>query len=424
LIKKTLILWAETLLFGEWTNPPTLLLAPNSTDFQQSVSPSPFIVTASGYNTPEYSTDWKTRDGDFRLASNYVFYIYLEDLNIKIGANNPGCDHAVYWACAQQTGIRNVTIDGGSAAYAIETGLDGGGGVLDGLSVSNSVNGFVSNATSQMMVRNCTFNCPVTINNYYLSSWAFIGCRFNHASGFTTNAPVAISLLDCQFPNNSPLHNSGPVHLEQVQFSSPIGSTSAFVSVAGSGISIVGIWFWNSSYGKCGEFNVDASSSVLDCHFWNIKVDNPSVSMNFTGGCGGLFENLWQPGMTDNGINVSSNGPLELFALQPEHFNVASLTFNGASNVIGLNIQGETSASYVSIKDSNNIYMTSVLAGNWDFNSDHLITIQNSSVELFGLQVNRNSSCVVLDETTNPFLKYGASASGDDLVTLNGFIKR
>src|ERR1700737_4573624 len=31
LIKKTLILWAKTLLFGEWTNPPTLLLAPNST---------------------------------------------------------------------------------------------------------------------------------------------------------------------------------------------------------------------------------------------------------------------------------------------------------------------------------------------------------------------------------------------------------
>jgi hypothetical protein len=549
LIKQTLILWAQTLLFGEWTNPPTLLLAANSPAFQNSSSPNPFVVTASGFNTNEYSTDWSARGPDYHLSSNYIHFAYLEDLKIAIGANNPGCNAAVYWACAQQTGIRNVSIDGGNAAYAIETGLEGGGGVFDGLSVSNSVQGLVSNLTSQLTVRNSTFNCPVTINNYYLSSWAFIGCTFNNPSGFTTNSPIAVSLLDCQFPNNSPFRNNGPAHLEQIQFSSktaapsamqantsstgllgqytsgnvvlnnatvegsavgptnsaifsrsasiayprpsstcvniqtlgakgdgitddtaviqnalnsysdiffplgtyhmkgqltipsgkhlygqgvgtliqsdsailPSGSNSSFVSATGSGISIVGIWFWNESNGICGEFNMDASSSVLDCLFWSNRVGNPAVIMNFIGGCGGLFENLWETGMNANGINVSSNGPLELFAFAPEHYNVAALTFNGASNVLGLNIQSETSGSYTDIVNSNNIYLASVLAGNWNSNSNNLIEIKNSTVALFGLEVNQNSSCIVLNQTTNPPLKYGP-ASGNAFVTLNGFI--
>jgi hypothetical protein len=161
------------------------------------------------------------------LSSNYIHFTYLEDLKIAIGANNPGCNAAVYWACAQQTGIRNVSIDGGNAAYAIETDLEGGGGLFDGLSVSNSVQGLVSNLTSQMTVRNCTFNCPVTINNYYLSCWAFIGCNFNNPSGFTTNSPIAVSLLDCQFLNKSPFRNNGPVHLEQIQFARKTAAPSA-----------------------------------------------------------------------------------------------------------------------------------------------------------------------------------------------------
>jgi hypothetical protein len=550
-IRQTLILWAQTLLFGEWTNPPTLLLGANSPNFQNSSAPNPFIVTASGYGTNEYSTNWQTRGPDYHLSTNYIHFTYLQDLKISIGANNPGCQEAVYWACSQQTGIRNVSVDGGNATYAIQSGLEGGGGVFDGLNVSNSVQGFVSNLTSQATVRNCIFNCPVTVNNYYQSSWAFIGCKFNHPSGFTTNSPIAVSLLDCQFPNNSPLHNNGPVHLEQVQFSSktaapsamqantsstgllgqfttgtvvlnsatvpgsavgpanstifsrsgsityprpssacvnvqtlgakgdgvtddtaviqgalksysdlffplgtyhmkgqlnissgkhlygqgvgtliqsdsdilPAGSTSSFVSVAGSGISIVGIWFWNESNGKCGEFNVDASSSVLDCLFWNNRAGNPAVVMSFIGGCGGLFENLWETGMTSNGINVSSDGPLELFALSPEHYSAVALTFNGASNVLGLNLQSETSGSYVDIEKSNSIYLASILAGNWNSNANHLITIENSTVALFGLQVNQNASCIVLDQTANPPLRYGA-ASGNPFVTLNGFIKQ
>jgi hypothetical protein len=110
-----------------------------------------------------------------------------------------------------------------------------------------------------------------------------------------------------------------------------------------------------------------------------------------------------------------------LFAFAPEHCSVASLTFNGASDVLGLDIQGEASTSYVVIENSKNIYLASILAGNWNSNSDHLVTIQNSTVRLFGLQVNQNGSCIVLDQTTNPPLKYGP-ASGGAFVTLNGFI--
>ena len=71
LIKKTLILWRQTLPFGEWTAPPTLVLAPNSPDFQDPKDPKPFLVTAGGYNLSPYSTDWKTLDyssGNFSQA--------------------------------------------------------------------------------------------------------------------------------------------------------------------------------------------------------------------------------------------------------------------------------------------------------------------------------------------------------------------
>ena len=54
LIKKTLILWRQTLLFGEWTDPPTLVLAPHSPDFQDTGNQKPFLVTGGGYNLHAY----------------------------------------------------------------------------------------------------------------------------------------------------------------------------------------------------------------------------------------------------------------------------------------------------------------------------------------------------------------------------------
>src|SRR5467141_2282097 len=44
---------------------------------------------------------------------------------------------------------------------AIDTGVDGGGGVWSELTVKNGQSGVLETATSELMVRDCTFNVPV-----------------------------------------------------------------------------------------------------------------------------------------------------------------------------------------------------------------------------------------------------------------------
>jgi hypothetical protein len=75
LISSTLILWAHTSLVGEWTKPPTLILAPNSPGFQNAATSQPFLVTAGGYNVPDNTTDWQTRTENFNGGSNQTFSI-------------------------------------------------------------------------------------------------------------------------------------------------------------------------------------------------------------------------------------------------------------------------------------------------------------------------------------------------------------
>jgi len=556
LIKKTLILWRQTLLFGEWTNPPTLVLAPDSPDFQDPKNPKPFLVTAGGYNVRAYSTDWKTRTDQYNGKTNNTFYIFLEDLKVKVGANNPGCDHAVYWACAQQTGIRNVSIDGGQAAYALEAGLDGGGGVWEGLTVNNSVKGVLGSAWSEMMVRNCTFNTPVTIGDYYLCNWTFLATKFNSPGrGMTLgNSPGTVTILDSEFPNRTPLVTSEKtcLHLENVQcekvsrsaanhptgllrnwmsgkvikngvamatrdrsramsldkptykagidyprpsaicvnikdlgakgdgasddtaaiqlalgkyseiffplgtylvsqpltvragqklFGQSVGSIiqltggrggfeagkqTPLLSVeAGSpGVSIVGLWFRNfADGGQCCLWDADSSSIVMDSEFINQSSGNTQPAWLFRSG-GGFIENCWNPGNSAYGLTINSSDPLWLYSVQEEHYTVMALRIENAANVVGLNVEFESSPTYVSIKNSENIYLNGVVAGNWNFNSKQLVEIQNSTTSLFGLQTNRNQSGIVLDKTTTPFRHYGTSDKNGNFVTLGGFIKQ
>jgi hypothetical protein len=557
LIKKTLILWRQTLLFGEWTNPPTLVLAPNSPDFQEPSHPRPFLVTAGGYNVRAYSTDWKTRTGQCNGSTNNTFFIFLEDLKVKIGANNPGCDHAILWACAQQTGIRNVAIDGGAADYALEAGLEGGGGVWEGLTVGNSVHGVLISACSEMMVRNCRFNTPLTIGGYYLCCWDFLGCTFNHPKGVTLANQGFVSILDSQFLNNTPLNIGGACHLEQIQFANrsaapasvqanvsstglltqwtsgqviidgasvsgsgvsaadtsvfqgtggafayprptaacinikalgakgdgssddttviqlalrkyseiffPLGtylvsapltvragrklfgqSVGSIIQLAGGsagfepgsqtprisvergsqGVAIVGVWFWNvADGGGCCLWNADSSSIVMDSEFINQSPGNYQPAWLFRSG-GGFIENCWNPGNGAYGLTINTSDPLWLYSVQEEHYTVTALRIENAANVVGLNVQFETSPTYVSIKNSKNIYLNGVLAGNWNSNSKQLVEIQNSKTCLFGLATNRNRSGIVIDKTTSPIRSYGASDRKGNFVTLDGFIKQ
>jgi len=553
LIKKTLILWRKTRLFGEWTNPPTLVLASDSPDFQNPSDPKPFIVTAGGYNLPAYSTDWKRRKDLLNGSTNNTFFIFIEDLNIKIAANNPGCDHAILWACAQQTGIRNVNIDAGQALTAIETGLDGGGGVWSDLTVSNGQCGFRANATSELMVRDCTFNVPVTIGNYYLCNWTFLATTFNSPyKGVTLEeGSGAVAILNSRFSPNTPLISKEKkcLHLENVEFDSvdrpgtakmprhrisgkiindvitsvdheprtgatrnaiyksgipyprpstlcinikdfgakgdgtsddtvairealrscseiffplgtylvsgplivnagqklfgqsvgsviqlaagsrgfEVGKRTPFVSVNGRGkraVTIVGLWFWNfAEGGRCCLWNADSSSVVMDSQFINESSSNTQPAWVFQSG-GGFVENCWNPGNSSYGLVINSADSLWLYSVQEEHYTGTALRIEGAANVVGLNLQFENSHDYVSIKNSQNIHLDGILAGNWNFNSRQLVEVENSKVALYGLEINRNEGGIVLDKTTNRFRHFGTSERNGNFVILDRFTRK
>jgi hypothetical protein len=561
LIKRTLILWKMTLLFGEWTNPPTLVLAPNSPDFQDPSNPNSFIVTAGGYKMPAYSTEWRVRTHPNNSANN-TFYIFLEDLNIKIGRGNPGCDHAIFWACGQQTGIRNVSIDAGGASYAIEAGLDGGGGIWSGLTVNNGGTNGVKESYSEMMVRDCTFNVPVLLDSYYSCDWVFLNCTFNDpGSGVSLANNGFATILNSRFSDSTPLTIASwaQCHLENIQFASsaaapknlrtnlnatgflpqwtsgeviengvaiagsnsslagaiyqgtyksgvsyprpsaacvniknlgakgdgvsddtaviqrtlqkyteiffPIGTYNVrgpltinagqklfgqsvdstiqlaadsvgfgagasrpFVSVNGrghQGVTIVGLCFYNGADGGvCCLWDADSSSIVMDCQWLNGSRNNTQTTWHIQNG-GGYVENCWIPasGTGSCGMLINSSDPLWLYAVQPEHYAKTALRIEGASNVVGLNWQFETSPHYLSIKNSQDIYLNGVVAWNWNFDSEQLVEIQNSRVSLFGQEINRNSSGIVVDSTTSTPRQYGTSQMNGNFVNLGGFIK-
>ena len=114
LISDTLIVWRATLLAGDSDNPPTLVLKDGAAGFGDSANPKPVLVTAGGYNVDPSSRDWKSRTDQTGGSTNNTFFITVRHLKIKIGDQNPGA-WGIYWLVAQQTALRHVTIDAGTA---------------------------------------------------------------------------------------------------------------------------------------------------------------------------------------------------------------------------------------------------------------------------------------------------------------------
>jgi Pectate lyase superfamily protein len=208
---------------------------------------------------------------------------------------------------------------------------------------------------------------------------------------------------------------------------SETGERTPFVSVNGrgnQGVAIVGLWFWNlADEGECCLWNADSSSIVMDSQFINQNSSNTQPAWLFASG-GGFVENCWNPGKSTHGAIINSSDPLWLYAVQEEHYTRMALLIEGATNVVGLNLQFESSPAYVSINNSKNIYLNGVLAGNWNFNSNQLVEVRNSKVSLFGLEINCNRSGIVIDKTTTPFRHYGTSDKDGNFVILSGFIKQ
>jgi hypothetical protein len=230
LIRSTLIIWSRTHVFGDWTDPPTLVLAPDSAGFQDPAKPLPFLVTAGGYKVPDDTTDWQTRTGEFNGSTNNTFFIIVRDLRVEIASNNPGA-WAIYWWCAQQTALRNVQVDcGPSSRGCLNTGGQGGGSTIAGCTFTGGQEGYFSSDTSMELLRDCTFTGQAwfAVDAGGFAMYTFQNLRFNRTGPFLLRREFygVAALLGCSFQHAGgivlpPDQLQRSLHLENVSFDQP-----------------------------------------------------------------------------------------------------------------------------------------------------------------------------------------------------------
>ena len=120
LISDTLVLVFYTHLVGNFRCPPTIILKPNATGFtDRSAGMKPAIAAASGFNLTTASHNW------WDSHENMVFYTMIMHLNLVIGSGNAAAT-GIMWGVAQQTALRDVSIDAGPAAIGLDvSGVNG-----------------------------------------------------------------------------------------------------------------------------------------------------------------------------------------------------------------------------------------------------------------------------------------------------------
>jgi hypothetical protein len=288
LISQTLILWHETQLFGEWTNPPTLILAPGT--FPSPSNPQPFIVTAGGYNVPDYpAAGWNnwTPSTTVNGSANNDFSVALEDLNLVVGSNNGGA-WAIEWNCAQQTDIREVNVNAGTCLGCLQTGLSGGGSTIAQCVFTGGQIGYNTDSTSMEFIRDCIFigqtQYAAVLNG--TGMFTFLRNTFYNTAPFLIDARYSgvINLLNCTFWSmpgmtlENPYQNAS-LHIENLAFKyqSQIPSFLAAAATNGTVAQWTSQSFILNGATVSGATSTAASNPVPDMN-GNDWYPNPSLS--------------------------------------------------------------------------------------------------------------------------------------------------
>jgi hypothetical protein len=199
LISDTLILWRATLLAGDEECPPTIVLRPSAPGFGDPANPKPMLVTAGGWNVDPATRNWRTRTDELNGSTNNTFFITIRDLDLKIAGGNPGA-WGIYWLVAQQTSLRRVAIDAGTAQGCLRSMWWGGGGVISQLRLVGGDYGWHVQETSQWLLRSTEFRGQRKASLWLDQVWNFslVDLRFDET------APVrlrggAVALIDSRF---------------------------------------------------------------------------------------------------------------------------------------------------------------------------------------------------------------------------------
>jgi hypothetical protein len=195
------VLWFWTHFRGSSACPPTILLKPNSAGFSDPRGFKPIIATAAGFNMSASGPWWK---GD--IDANCNFYTQLHNLKIQIGKGNTGAT-GVIWRVAQQTSIRNLTVDATEGAVGLDVGSPagysqfgslspGGGGTVENVAIKGGMYGMRASA-SQWLLRNIQIK-DSTVACMQISPWIF-----SLLSVHVANCPVGIEVKVLSLATNT-----------------------------------------------------------------------------------------------------------------------------------------------------------------------------------------------------------------------------
>lgn len=183
LISDTLIVYRATMVAGDSDSPPTLVLKKNAPGFGDPQKPRPMIVTYCAYDTDPADRQWAIRTNEMGGSTNNTFLITVRHLNLKIEAGNPGA-WGIFWLVAQQTALRNVTIDAGSGQGCLKCFWWGGGGVMSHLKLVGGDWGWHVQATSQWAARSFELSGQRKASLWLEGVWNFalLDFHFRHTT--------------------------------------------------------------------------------------------------------------------------------------------------------------------------------------------------------------------------------------------------
>jgi hypothetical protein len=212
LIRDTLIVYRATMLAGDADNPPTLVLKKRSPGFDDPAKPKPVIVTYGAYDTDPADRQWAIRTDQVGGSTNNTFFVTIRHLNLKIEAGNPGA-WGIFWLVAQQTALRNVTIDAGMGQGCLKCFWWGGGGVMSHLKLLGGDYGWHVQETSQWAARSFELSGQRKVSLWLNGVWNFALLDFH----FRHTAPMQVvggnvSLVNSSFEDvagGSAIENRG-----------------------------------------------------------------------------------------------------------------------------------------------------------------------------------------------------------------------
>jgi hypothetical protein len=208
-VSDTIVLWYWTHFRGSATCPPTIVLKPASPGFNDPRGFKPIIATAAGYNVSTNDSWWK---GD--IDANCNFYTQLHNIKVQIGKGNTGAT-GVIWRVAQQTSIRNLTVDATEGSVGLDIGsppgysqfgglTQGGGGTVENVVIKGGKYG-IRGLASQWLLRNIRIR-GATVACMQLSPWIFSLLSVHMSDcpvGLEVNGARNLVVLDSTFTNIS-----------------------------------------------------------------------------------------------------------------------------------------------------------------------------------------------------------------------------